>query len=121
MSFTSRSARWFLPTVFLCGFSYCSAFASDSVPSEVRETIRQVDASTRRIEVRDADSLLLQYPDWLKQVKSLDPAVIQVSAVRPDRLRIQRVAQGSATLHVLDRRDHRYSVEIVFQGSSGQR
>lgn len=116
--FSSRAARWYLPTVFLCGFSYCSVFA-DEPPS--KDTIKQVDASTRRIEVRDSDSLVLQYPDWLKQVKSLDPAVMRVSAVRPDRLKVQRVAQGTAKLQVLDRSDHRYSLEIVFQDSTGQR
>lgn len=116
--FSSRAARWYLPTVFLCGFSYCSVFAGEA-PSN--DTIKQVDASTRRIEVRDSDSLVLQYPDWLKQVKSLDPAVMRVSAVRPDRLKVQRVAQGTAKLQVLDRSDHRYSLEIVFQDSTGQR
>ncbi|MFO1045378.1 MAG: hypothetical protein U0941_26670 [Planctomycetaceae bacterium] len=115
---TSRAGRWYLPTVFLCGFSYCSVFAGEGPSSD---SIRQVDASTRRIEVRDSDSLVLQYPDWLKQVKSLDPAVVRVSAIRPDRLKVQRVAQGTAKLQVLDRSDHKYSLEIVFQDSTDKR
>jgi hypothetical protein len=100
------------PTVILCGFGFCGAVAKDAPPTAA-PAIRQVDAATRRVEIHDTDSVLLEYPDWLTTVKSLDPAVIHVSAVRPNCLRIQRVSEGTATLQAIDRGDRRYSIEVI--------
>ena len=116
-----RAASRLLPIVLLCGFSFGGARATDAPDPPSVETVRQVDAATRRIEIIDADSLLLEYPDWLTRVTSLDPNVIRVSAVRPNCLRIQRVARGTATLQAVDRGDQRYSLELVFQDSTGRR
>ena len=117
MRSSSRAATGrFLPTVLLCGFSFCAALAGDSPPPG--EATRQIDMATRRIEIRDADSLLLEYPDWLTTVTSHDPSVIRVSAVRPNCLRVQRVATGTTTLRAVDRRDHQYSVEVIVRTSA---
>jgi hypothetical protein len=111
-----RATSRFLPTVLLCGFAFCGAGAAEAPPAT--EPVRQVDASTRRIELTSSESLLLEYPDWLTTVKSRDPAVIRVSAVRPNRLRISRVSQGATILHAVDRRDHEYSIEVIVQTSA---
>ena len=120
MRSSSRAATGrFLPTVLLCGFSFCAALAGDSPPPV--EATRQIDAATRRIEIRDADSLLLEYPDWLTTVTSHDPSVIRVFAVRPNCLRVQRVAAGTTTLRAVDRGDHQYSVEVIVRASADGR
>lgn len=120
MRSSSRAATGrFLPTVLLCGFSFCAALASESPPPG--EATRQIDAATRRIEIRDADSLLLAYPDWLTTVTSHDPSVIRVSAVRPNCLRVQRVAAGTTTLRAVDRGDREYSVEVIVRASADGR
>jgi hypothetical protein len=107
-----------LPAVVLCGFGFCGVVAKDASPSAapvapVAPAIHQVDAATRRVEIHDTDTVLLEYPDWLTTVKSLDPAVIHVSAVRPNCLRIQRVSEGKAKLQAIDRGDRRYSIEVI--------
>ncbi len=120
-SFRRAATCRLLLTVILCGFSFGGAVATDS-PSVVKnEMVRQIDAATRRIEIRDADSLLLEFPEWLTTVKSLDPALIRVSAVRPNCLRVQRVTQGTATLHAVDRGDHQYSIQVIVRASTDGR
>jgi hypothetical protein len=113
--------RRLVPMVVLCGFSFCGAIAGESPQPPPVEATRQVDAATRRIEFRDAESLLLEYPDYLTTVTSFDPSVIRVSAVRPNCLRVQRVSQGTATLRAVDRSDHRYSVEVVVLAADGRK
>ena len=98
--------------VILCGFGFCGAIASDSSPS-AKALTHHVNGATHRIDLSDAASVLLEYPDWLTTVKSMDPTVIRVTAVRPNCLRVQRVGQGSAELHALDRGNHEYVLEII--------
>jgi Flp pilus assembly secretin CpaC len=109
----------FLPTVLLCGFAFCGASATESPPAA--ESVQQINAASRRIEISTGESLLLEYPDWLTTVKSHDPTVIRVSAVRPNRLRVTRVSKGTTTLQAIDRRDHEYSIEVVVQASTEDR
>lgn len=116
--FSRRVASRLLPTVLLCGFAFCGAGAADPPATE---TVQRIDAATRRIELTSSDSLLLEYPDWLTTVKCQDPAVIRVSAVRPNCLRVTRVSQGTATLRAVDRRDNQYSIEVIVQGSTQNR
>jgi hypothetical protein len=97
--------------VILCGFGFCGAIASDSSPGN--GPIHHVNGITHRIEFSDTDSVLLEYPDWLTTVKNLDPAVIHVTAVRPNCLRVQRVGQGTTELRAVDRRDHQYVLAII--------
>ncbi|MDB5348604.1 MAG: hypothetical protein JWP89_6981 [Schlesneria sp.] len=97
--------------VILCGFGFCGAVASESSPAH--GPIHQVNGTTHSIDFSDADSVLLEYPDWLTTVKSLDPAIIRVTAVRPNCLRIQRVGQGTTELRAVDRRDHQYVLAII--------
>ena len=97
--------------VILCGFGFCGALASDS--SLPGSPIHQVDGTTRRIDINDAEVVLLEYPDWLTTVKSLDPAIIRVTAIRPNCLRVQRLGPGTAALHAVDRKDHQYVLEVI--------
>ena len=108
-----------LPTIVLCGFAYYQAGAGDENPSA--DQVRKVDSATRQVRLSSANSLLLEYPDWLTSVKSQDPAVIRVSAVRPNRLRITRLAAGTAVLQAVDRRDLQYSFEVVVPDSADQK
>lgn len=111
--FSSRtSARRILPTVLLCGFVCCGTLASETPPTPKPERLYQIEAATRRLDVRDADSVLVQFPDWLTRVRSADATVIRVTAVRPDCLRITRLAEGRTTLTALDRQQREYSVEL---------
>ena len=112
------TTNWFLPTVLLCGFGFSGAIAGDAPRPVNREVVQQIDSATRRIEIQDTDALLLDYPDWLTTVKSFDSSVIRISAVRPNRLRIQRVSHGTTTLHAIDRGDHQYSVQVVVRAST---
>ena len=80
--------------------------------------MQQVDGTTRRVEFRAADSLLLEYPEWLTTVTSPDLSVIRVTAVRPNCLRVQRVSEGTATLRAVDRGDHQYSIEVVVMATA---
>jgi len=120
-SFRRAATGRFLPTVLLCGFSFGSADATESPSAVNTEAVHRIDAATRRIEIREAESLLLEYPDWLTTVKSLDPTVIRISAVRPNCLRVQRVADGTATLQAVDRGDHRYSIQVIVRASTDGR
>ena len=98
-------------TVILCGFGFCGAVASDSLPAT--GPTHQITTSTRRIDLLDAESVLLEYPDWLTTVKCMDPSVIRVVAMRPNCLRLQRVGQGAAKLHAVDRQDQQYVLEVI--------
>jgi len=101
----------FLPTVLLCGFGFCGACATEVLPQSTDRPI-QVGSATRSVEIRNSESVL-EYPDWLTTVKSHDSAVIRISAVRPNQLRIQRVGAGTTTLVATDRGDHQYSIEVI--------
>lgn len=116
--FSRMATSRFLPTVLLCGFTFSGAVAADLPIPVNREAVRQIDSATRQIEIRESDSLLLEYPGWLTTVKSFDPALIRVSAVRPNCLRIQRITHGKTTLLAIDRDDHRYSVEVIVRAST---
>ena len=120
-TFCRAATRRFLPTVLLCGFSFGGAIANDKPSADSTEQVQQIDAATRRIEIRENDVLLLEYPDWLTTVKSFDPTVIRVSAVRPNCLRVRRVSQGTTTLQAVDRGDHRYSIQVIVRASSDGR
>ena len=98
-TFTGR----LVPTVILCGFAFGAALAVDSPAPPQSETIHRIVAGAQKLEVRDAVSLMLEFPDWVTTVKSLHPSVIQVTAVRPNCLRIRRISEGLATLRVVDR------------------
>ena len=111
--FSSRtSVSRILPAVLLCGFAYCGTLASDAPPAAAPEAIYRVEATTQRLEVRDADSVLIQFPDWLTRVRSGDSSVIRLTAVRPDCLRVVRLTEGRTTLTALDRKQREYSVEL---------
>ncbi|MBC8116154.1 MAG: pilus assembly protein N-terminal domain-containing protein [Candidatus Saccharimonas sp.] len=106
------SASRILPAVLLCGFAYYGTRASDTPPTPVPETLYKIGATTQRLEVRDSDSVLVQFPEWLTRVRSGDSSVIRVTAVRPDCLRITRLTEGRTTLTALDRQQREYSVEL---------
>lgn len=106
------SASRFLPAVLLCGFAYCGTLASEMPPAPVPEAVHRIEAATRRLEVRDADSVLVQFPDWLTRVQSGDSSVIRLTAVRPDCVRVVRLTEGRTTLTALDRQHREYSVEL---------
>ncbi len=106
------SASRILSAVLLCGFAYYGTLASDAPPSPAPETVHRVGAATQRFEIRDADSVLVQFPEWLTRVRSGDADVIRVTAVRPDCLRITRLADGRTTLTALDRRQREYTVDL---------
>lgn len=111
--FSSRtSASRILPAVLLCGFAYCGTLASDATPAVAPEAIYRIEAATQRLEVRDADAVLVQFPEWLTRVRSGDANVIRITAVRPDCLRVTRLAEGRTTLTALDRQQREYSVEL---------
>lgn len=101
-----------LPTVLLCGFAYCGTLASDAPPTPDTPTLYKIEATTQRLEIRDADSVLVQFPEWLTRVRSGDARVIRVTAVRPDCLRVTRLTEGRTTLTALDRQQREYSVEL---------
>lgn len=105
------ATRQLLLAVILCGFGFCGAVASDVSP--INGPIHQVSGTTHSIDFSDADSVLLEYPDWLTSVKSLDPAIIHVTAVRPNCLRVQRIGQGTTELRAVDRRDRQYVLAII--------
>jgi len=107
------SARRILPTVLLCGFAYYGTLASDAPPTAAStEPLYIIGAAQQRLEVRDAHSVLVQFPEWLTQVRSGDASVIRVTAVRPDCLRVVRKAEGRTTLNALDRQQREYLVEL---------
>lgn len=106
-------ARRVLSTVVLCGFVHCAAIASDAPSGSATDSVHTVPANTRRLEVRAAESLLVQFPDWLTRVRSRDSNVIRVTAVRPDCLRVTRVSEGTARLLAVDRHEREYSVELL--------
>ena len=111
--FSSRTcASRILPTVLLCGFAYCGTLASDAPPAPAPEAIYRIEAATQRLEVRDANSVLVQFPEWLTRVQSGDSSVIRITAVRPDCLRVVRLTEGRTTLTALDRQQREYSVEL---------
>lgn len=101
-----------LSTVLLCGSVYCGTQAADTPPSPASETVYQVGAATRRLDVRDSDSVLVQFPEWLTRVRSGNADMVRVTAVRPDCLRITRLAAGRTTLTAVDRQQREYSVEL---------
>lgn len=105
--------------VILCGFGFCGAIASDSSPGH--GPVHHVNGTTHSIDFSDANSVLLEYPDWLTTVKSLDPAVIRVTAVRPNCLRVHRVGEGTAELRAVDRRDHQYVLAIIIPATDNVR
>lgn len=108
----SRAVKsWFLPTVLLCGFGFCGAAATELPPQPADGPI-QVGLETRSVQIRNSESVL-EYPDWLTTVKSYDSTVIRISAVRPNQIRVQRIAPGTTTLVATDRADHQYSIEVV--------
>lgn len=108
-------AHRILPTVLLCGFAYCGTLASQTPPTSKPERLYQIEAATQRLDVRDADSVLVQFPDWLTRVRSADSSVIRVTAVRPDCLRITRLTEGRTLLTALDRQQREYSVELTLK------
>ena len=110
--FSLTSAHRFLPTVLLCGFAYCGTLASETPTTPKPERLYQIETAVQRLDVRDADSVLVQFPDWLTRVRSADSNVIRVTVVRPDCLRITRLAEGRTTLTALDRQQREYSVEL---------
>ena len=102
-----------LSTVVLCGFVHCAAIASDAPSGSATDSVHTVPANTRRLEVRAAESLLVQFPDWLTRVRSSDSKVVRVTAVRPDCLRVTRLSEGTARLLAVDRHEREYSVELL--------
>ena len=111
--FSSRtSVSRILPAVLLCGFAYCGTLASEAPLAAAPEAIYRVEATTQRLEVRDAGSVLVQFPDWLTRVRSGDSSVIRITAVRPDCLRVVRLTEGRTTLTALDRQQREYSIEL---------
>ena len=111
-SSSRTSASRILPVVLLCGFAYCGALASDAPSTPTPEAIYRIEAETQRPEVRDADSVLVQFPDWLTRVRSGNSSVIRITAVRPDCLRIVRLTEGRTTLTALDRQQREYSIQL---------
>ena len=106
------SASRILPAVLLCGFAYCGTLASDAPSAPAPEAIYRIEAATRRLEVRDAVSVLVQFPEWLTRVRTGDSSVIRITAVRPNCLRVVRLSEGRTTLTALDRKQREYSVEL---------
>jgi len=104
--------RRFIPALLLCGFAFHGAAACASAPAPA-ESIQQVFATTERIELRESNSLLLDYPDWLTQVRSQNPSVIRIDAVRPNRLRVTRIGTGTSLLQAIDCQDRLYTVEVI--------
>lgn len=101
-----------LPAVLLCGFAYSGTLASDAQPVRTPEPIYRIEAATQQLEVRDAASVLVQFPEWLTRVRSGDSSVIRITAVRPDCLRVVRLSEGRTTLTALDRQQREYSIEL---------
>lgn len=102
-----------MPTVLLCGFAFCGALATDVVPLPAPEPLHQIVASSQKLEVRDVSSVVLEFPDWLTRVISHDPAVVHVTAIKPNCLRIIRRTDGQTRLKAHDRKDHEYIVELT--------
>lgn len=106
--------RWLLPTVLLCGFGFMGAIAGDTPAAPAAETLPSIAAdAVRGIEISHGDPVLLEYPDWLTTVKSVDPGVLRIEAVRPNCLRLQSLNPGITTLKAVDRQDRSYSVRIT--------
>ncbi len=119
MRLTSRAiAGRMLPTVLLCGFVYCGTFAADP-PPDATEKVHRIDATVRQLEVRDAASCLLEYPEWLTRVESFDPQLVSVTAVKPNRLRITRRANGKTLVKATDRQKAEYTIELTMVSSGG--
>jgi len=116
-TFTSR----LLATVVLCGFAFGGARATDSPSLPQPEEIHRIDARAQKLEIRDVTSVMLEFPDWVTTVKSLDPSVIHVTAIRPDCLRVRRISDGLSTLRVVDRHDREYHIEVMVVSSSEAR
>lgn len=111
--FSSRTiASRIIPGVLLCGFAYCGTLASDAPPAPAPEAVYRIASATQRLEVRDAESVLVQFPEWLTRVRSCDSNVIRITAVKPDCLRITRLTEGRTTLVAYDRQKREYSVEL---------
>jgi hypothetical protein len=109
-----------LPTVLLCGFMYCGTLAADADPPRSAEQVHHVSAVLRQLEVRDADSFLLEYPDWLTRVDGFDPQLVRVTAVKPNRLRITRRANGKTLVKAIDRKKTEYTIELTMVSSGGE-
>lgn len=116
----SRAVKsWFLPTVLLCGFGFCGAAATE-LPRQSADRPIQIGSATRSVQIRNSESVL-EYPDWLTTVKSYDSAVIRISAVRPNQIRVQRISPGTTTLVATDRADHQYSIEVIVHDAGDSR
>jgi Flp pilus assembly secretin CpaC len=113
-----NSARWIFPTALLCGFAYCGWLASAASPAP--EMVYQIGAATHRLEVRDLESVLIQFPEWLTRVRSSDASMVRVTAVGPDCLRVTRLAEGRTTLTAVDRQKREYSVELSLMTTRAQ-
>jgi hypothetical protein len=108
-TFTGR----LVPTVVLCGFAFAGALADDLPAPQPSEVIHQIDTRSEKLEIRSDQTVVLEFPDWVTSVKSLNPSIVHVSAVRPDCLRIRRIGEGLAMLHVVDRHAREYSIEMT--------
>lgn len=103
------NARRIISTVLLCGFAFCGASANEA---PAQPAVRRIMARSQALEVCDRSFLELEFPDWLTIVRSHDPAVVHVAAIRPNRLRVECLNSGMAILHAVDRSDHEYTIEL---------
>lgn len=103
------SVSWILPTVLLCGFAYCGTFAADAKSSSA---VHKVAHSVQKLELKDTDSVLVQFPDWLTRVQSGNADLIRITAIKPDCVRVTCLGDGQTTLKAVDRQQREYSVEL---------
>lgn len=99
-------------TVLLCGFAYCGSLAADKSAIPAAERVLQMTGTTQRLELGEADAVLIQFPEWLTQVRSTDAGVVRVTAVKPNCLRVTRLASGRTTMTARDRQEREYTVEL---------
>ncbi|MBW3543599.1 MAG: pilus assembly protein N-terminal domain-containing protein, partial [Planctomycetes bacterium] len=61
-------------------------------------------------------SKIIETPTRIRRVDGFDPAVINVTALEPDKLRVQAIGTGVTTVVIVDENGAVYSVEIFVSG-----
>ncbi len=115
----SNKSQWLL--VLLAAIGCCLAhpvFAQQKGPKRSYEQVVRVLGPRTQLDLIEKFSKVVELESKLKLVDGFDPAIVNVSATSPTRIRVQSLSQGVTTIVLTDEADKTYLIEVFVKGDA---
>ncbi len=116
---TRSSAPWAALLLLTCGFLPHTAWSqSPPTAAPLAGEMVTVAAPHSSIEIAERFAKVIQFPSKVKRIDGFDPAVLSVTPLSPNQVRLSALEQGVTTLVATDENEQSYSIEIFVTGDA---